>query len=101
MNALPQFVTTIDGLDIQVLKHISVQHPNAMPLVMTHGWPGSILELTKTIAPLTDPTSYGGRAEDARFTSFCRLIPASTASRENLRKARIGVQIMSPAHGMI
>ncbi len=64
LNALPQFVTTIDGLDIQFV-HIRSKHPNAMPLIITHGWPGSIFELVKIIGPLTDPTSYGGSAEDA------------------------------------
>jgi pimeloyl-ACP methyl ester carboxylesterase len=64
LNALPQFVTTIDGLDIQFV-HVRSKHANALPLIMTHGWPGSILELVKVIAPLTDPTAHGGRAEDA------------------------------------
>jgi pimeloyl-ACP methyl ester carboxylesterase len=64
LNALPQFITTIDGLDIQ-FAHIRSRHPNAMPLIMTHGWPGSIFELLKVVGPLTDPTAYGGRAEDA------------------------------------
>lgn len=64
LNALPQFVTTIDGLDIQ-FTHIRSRHPHAMPLIMTHGWPGSPLELMKVIGPLTDPTAHGGRAEDA------------------------------------
>ena len=64
LNALPQFVTEIDGLDIQ-FAHIRSRHPNALPLIMTHGWPGSIMELLKVIGPLTDPTAHGGRAEDA------------------------------------
>jgi pimeloyl-ACP methyl ester carboxylesterase len=64
LNALPMFVTEIDGLDIQFI-HIRSRHPNALPLIITHGWPGSILELLKVIGPLTDPTSHGGRAEDA------------------------------------
>jgi pimeloyl-ACP methyl ester carboxylesterase len=64
LNTLPQFVTTIDGLDIQ-FAHVRSKHPNALPLIMTHGWPGSILELLKVVGPLTDPTAYGGRAEDA------------------------------------
>jgi pimeloyl-ACP methyl ester carboxylesterase len=64
LNALPQFVTTIDGVDIQFV-HVRSRHPNALPLIITHGWPGSILELLKVIGPLTDPTAYGGRAEDA------------------------------------
>jgi pimeloyl-ACP methyl ester carboxylesterase len=64
LNALPMFVTPIDGIDIQFV-HVKSRHPNAMPLIITHGWPGSILELQKAIGPLTDPTAYGGRAEDA------------------------------------
>jgi pimeloyl-ACP methyl ester carboxylesterase len=64
LNALPQFMTTIDGVDIHFI-HVRSRHPNAMPLIMTHGWPGSVFELLKTVGPLTDPTSHGGRAEDA------------------------------------
>lgn len=64
LNALSQFITTIDGVDIQFV-HIRSKHPNAMPLIITHGWPGSIFELLKVVGPLTDPTAYGGRAEDA------------------------------------
>jgi pimeloyl-ACP methyl ester carboxylesterase len=64
LNALPMFVTRIDGIDIQFIQ-VKSRQPNAMPLLITHGWPGSILELVKAIGPLTDPTAYGGRAEDA------------------------------------
>lgn len=64
LNALPQYITTIDGLDLQ-FAHIRSRHADAMPLLMTHGWPGSIIELLKVIGPLTDPTAHGGRAEDA------------------------------------
>jgi pimeloyl-ACP methyl ester carboxylesterase len=64
LNAIPQFATEIDGLEIQ-FAHIKSRYPNAMPLIMTHGWPGSVLELVKIIGPLTDPTAHGGRAEDA------------------------------------
>ena len=64
LNALPMFETEIDGLDIQFI-HVRSPHPNALPLIITHGWPGSILELLKVIGPLTDPTAHGGRAEDA------------------------------------
>src|SRR5436853_1815529 len=64
LNALPQFVTKIDGLDIHFI-HVRSRHPNALPLMMTHGRPGSIFELVKVIGPLTDPTAHGGRAEDA------------------------------------
>jgi pimeloyl-ACP methyl ester carboxylesterase len=64
LNALPQFMTEIDGVDIHFI-HVRSKHPNAMPLIVTHGWPGSIIEELKIIAPLTDPTAYGGKAEDA------------------------------------
>jgi pimeloyl-ACP methyl ester carboxylesterase len=64
LNALPQFVTNIDGVDIHFI-HVKSRHENALPLIMTHGWPGSIIELLETVGPLTDPTKYGGRAEDA------------------------------------
>lgn len=64
LNALPQFMTKIDGLDIHFI-HVRSKHPNAMPLLMTHGWPGSVFELLKVVGPLTDPTAYGGSTEDA------------------------------------
>jgi len=64
LNALPQFVTTIDGLDIHCI-HVRSRHPHALPLLMTHGWSGSVFELLKVIGPLTDPPASGGRAEDA------------------------------------
>jgi pimeloyl-ACP methyl ester carboxylesterase len=64
LNALPEYVTTIDGVDIQFIW-VRSKYPNALPVIMTHGWPGSILEFVKTIGPLTDPPAYGGRAEDA------------------------------------
>jgi len=64
LNALPQYITKIDGVDIHFL-HIRSKHPNALPLLMTHGWPGSVVELLKVVGPLTDPTAHGGRAEDA------------------------------------
>jgi pimeloyl-ACP methyl ester carboxylesterase len=64
LNAVPQFITRIDGVDIQ-FAWIKSRHPGAMPLLITHGWPGSIFELIKIIGPLTDPTAYGGRAADA------------------------------------
>jgi pimeloyl-ACP methyl ester carboxylesterase len=64
LNALPQFKTEIDGLDIHFI-HVESAHKDALPLIMTHGWPGSVVELLETIGPLTDPTAHGGRAEDA------------------------------------
>src|SRR6266404_1875096 len=64
LNALPQFITTIDGVDIHFI-HVRSRHPNALPLIITHGWPGSVIEQLKVISPLTDPTAHGGSAEDA------------------------------------
>jgi pimeloyl-ACP methyl ester carboxylesterase len=64
LNAVPQFTTEIDGVDIHFI-HVRSPHPDALPLIMTHGWPGSVIELLETVAPLTDPTRHGGRAEDA------------------------------------
>jgi len=64
LNSLPQFVTRIDGVDIHFI-HVRSKHPNALPLIITHGWPGSVIEQLKVIGPLTDPTAHGGRAEDA------------------------------------
>jgi hypothetical protein len=71
LNALPQFVTAIDDEDIYFI-HVRSPHPNAMPLIMTHGWPGSIIELLNVVDPLTNPTAHGGRAEDA----FDLVIPS-------------------------
>lgn len=64
LNALPQFVTRIDGLDIHFI-HVRSKNPNALPIIITHGWPGSVFELLKIIGPLTDPEAYGGKASDA------------------------------------
>jgi pimeloyl-ACP methyl ester carboxylesterase len=64
LNSYPQFVTTIDGLDIHFI-HVRSKQPNALPIIITHGWPGSIIEQMKTIGPLTDPTAYGGKPADA------------------------------------
>jgi pimeloyl-ACP methyl ester carboxylesterase len=71
LNALPMFMTEIDGIDIHLI-HVRSPHAEAMPMVMTHGWPGSILEFLKVIAPLTDPTRHGGSAKDA----FHLVIPS-------------------------
>lgn len=64
LNALPHFITTIEGLDIHFI-HVRSRHPNALPVIITHGWPGSVTEQLKVIGPLTDPTAHGGRAQDA------------------------------------
>lgn len=71
LNALPQFVTTIDGVEIHFI-HVRSRHANALPLIVSHGWPGSVFEQLKIIGPLTDPTAHGGRAEDA----FDVIIPS-------------------------
>jgi Epoxide hydrolase N terminus len=71
LNALPNFVTKIDGLDIHFI-HVRSKHQNAMPLIVTHGWPGSVIELLKIIEPLTDPTAHGANAADA----FHLVIPS-------------------------
>src|SRR6202522_927374 len=71
LNSLPQFVTNIDGLDIQFI-HVRSKNPNALPVIISHGWPGSIIEQMKIIGPLTDPTAHGGRAADA----FHLVIPS-------------------------
>jgi pimeloyl-ACP methyl ester carboxylesterase len=64
LNALPQFTTEIDGVDIHFI-HVRSRHENALPLIMTHGWPGSVMEMIDSVGPLTDPTAHGGSAEDA------------------------------------
>src|SRR5712692_8154220 len=71
LNALPNFVTEIDGLDIHFI-HVRSKHENALPLIVTHGWPGSVVEQLKIIGPLTDPTAHGGSASDA----FHLVIPS-------------------------
>jgi pimeloyl-ACP methyl ester carboxylesterase len=71
LNALPQFMTDIDGQDVHFI-HVPSPHADALPLIMTHGWPGSVLELLGTVGPLADPTAHGGRAEDA----FHLVIPS-------------------------
>ena len=64
LNAMPQFKTEIDGLDIHFI-HVKSRHENALPLIITHGWPGSVIEMLEVAGPLTDPAAHGGRAEDA------------------------------------
>src|SRR3954464_6427303 len=64
LNALPQFTTEIDGVEIHFI-HVRSAHENALPLIMTHGWPGSVMEMIDSVGPLTDPTAHGGSAEDA------------------------------------
>ena len=71
LNALPQFITEIDGLDIHYI-HVRSKHEDALPLIVTHGWPGSIIEQLKIVDPLTNPTAYGASASDA----FDLVIPS-------------------------
>jgi len=80
LNALPQFKTEIDGEDVHFI-HVKSQHADALPLIMTHGWPGSVIELLETVGPLTDPTAHGGRAEDA-FDLVLPSIPGYGFSAE-------------------
>jgi pimeloyl-ACP methyl ester carboxylesterase len=80
LNALPQFTTVIDGVDIHFI-HVRARHEDALPLIMTHGWPGSVIELLETVGPLTDPTAYGGTPEDA-FHLVLRSLPGYGFSGE-------------------
>src|SRR3989442_12997379 len=79
-NALPQFTTEIDGVEIHFI-HVKSKHDDALPLIMTHGWPGSVIELLDSVGPLTDPTAHGGSAEDA-FHLVLPSIPGSGFSAD-------------------
>jgi pimeloyl-ACP methyl ester carboxylesterase len=85
LNAWPQFVTTIDGVDIHFI-HVRSRHPDALPLIVTHGWPGSVFEQIKIVGPLTDPTAYGGQAEDA----FDVVIPSLPGFGFSSRPTEVG-----------
>jgi pimeloyl-ACP methyl ester carboxylesterase len=85
LNSLPQFVTKIDGVDIHFI-HVRSKHPNALPLIITHGWPGSIIEELKVVGPLASPTSYGGRADDA----FDVVIPSMPGYGFSGKPAELG-----------
>ena len=100
LNALPQFMTEIDGLDIHFI-HVRSKHKNALPVIISHGWPGSVLEQIKLIGPLTDPTAYGGRAEDA-FDVVIPSIPGygfsgkpTTTGWDHARMARAWIVLMN------
>jgi pimeloyl-ACP methyl ester carboxylesterase len=80
LNALPQFTTEIDGVDIHFI-HVRSPHEGALPAIITHGWPGSVIELLEIVGPLTDPTAHGGRAEDA-FDLVLPSIPGYGFSSE-------------------
>jgi pimeloyl-ACP methyl ester carboxylesterase len=85
LNALPQFKTTIDGLDIHFF-HVKSPHENALPLIITHGWPGSVIEMLGVVGPLTDPTRYGGGADDA----FDLVIPSLPGFGYSDQPAEVG-----------
>jgi len=85
LNALPQFVTEIDGVDIHFI-HVESSHADALPLIMTHGWPGSVIELLDTVGPLTDPTAHAGSAEDA----FHLVLPSLPGYGFSTEPAEIG-----------
>jgi hypothetical protein len=87
LNGFPQFVTEIDGLDIHFI-HVRSQHEGALPLIVTHGWPGSIVEQMKIIEPLTNPTAHGGSASDA-FDVVIPSMPAMGSPASRLRPAGI------------
>jgi pimeloyl-ACP methyl ester carboxylesterase len=85
LNALPMFKTEIDGVDIHFI-HVKSRHEGALPLIMTHGWPGSVIELLETVGPLTDPTAHGGSAEDA----FDLVLPSIPGYGFSAEPAEIG-----------
>jgi len=99
LNSYPQFITTIDGLDIHFI-HVKSKHPNALPVIITHGWPGSIMEQLKIIGPLTDPTAYGGKIEDA-FDVVIPSLPGygfsgkpNSTGWEPVRTAKAWIELM-------
>src|SRR5215216_1218162 len=93
LNALPQFTTEIDGVDIHFI-HVKSPNENALPLIMTHGWPGSVIELLETVGPLTDPTAHGGRAEDA----FDLVLPSLPGYGFSGEPAELGWESGRTAH---
>ena len=95
LNALPQFTTEIDGVDIHFI-HVRSAHENALPLIMTHGWPGSVIELLDSVGPLTDPTAHGGSAERclpsrAALSARVRLLGRAGRDRLGPRPHRAGL----------
>jgi pimeloyl-ACP methyl ester carboxylesterase len=99
LNSYPQFITTMDGVDIHFI-HVRSKHPNALPIIVTHGWPGSIIEQLKIIGPLTNPTAHGGSASDA-FDVVIPSLPGhgfsgkpTTLGWDPIRIARAWVMLM-------
>ena len=93
LNALPQFKTVVDGVDIHFI-HVKSEHENALPLIMTHGWPGSVVELLETVGPLTDPTAHGGSAEDA----FDLVLPSLPGYGFSSQPTELGWETSRTAH---
>ena len=92
LNALPQFKTEIDGVDVHFI-HVKSRHEGALPLIMTHGWPGSVIELLDTVGPLTDPTNHGGRAQDA----FDLVLPSLPGYGFSAEPAEVGWDLFRTA----
>src|SRR4029078_9973300 len=94
LNALPMFMTEIDGVDIHFI-HVRSRHENALPLIVTHGWPGSVIELLETVGPLTDPTAHGGSADDA----FHLVLPSVPGYGFSGEPAELGWELGRTARG--
>jgi pimeloyl-ACP methyl ester carboxylesterase len=92
LNALPQFKTEIDGVDIHFI-HVKSRHEGALPMIMTHGWPGSVIELLETVGPLTDPVAHGGNAEDA----FDLVLPSVPGYAFSAEPAEVGWDLFRTA----
>jgi Epoxide hydrolase N terminus len=92
LNALPQFKTEIDGEDVHFI-HVKSPHEEALPLIMTHGWPGSVIELLETVGPLTDPTEHGGHAEHA----FDLVLPSVPGYGFSAKPAEVGWDLFRTA----
>jgi hypothetical protein len=92
LNALPQFVTEIDGVDVHFVQ-VRSAHENALALIMTHGWPGSVIEMLDTVGPLTDPTEHGGRPEDA----FDLVLPSVPGYGFSAEPAEVGWDLFRTA----
>src|ERR1700749_1633363 len=92
LNALQQCKTGIDGVDVHFI-HVKSRHENALPLIMTHGWPGSVIEMLDPVGPLTDPTEHGGRAEDA----FDLVLPSVPGYGFSVEPAEVGWDLLRTA----
>ena len=95
LNALPQFTTEIDGMNIHFV-HVKSEHQDALPLIMTHGWPGSVIEMLDSVGPLTNPTAHGGTADGripprAALTARIRLLRRAGRGRMGPRPDRAGM----------